>query len=440
MKIFLASILLIILSSCSFDNKTGIWKNSNEANLKKEERFKDFETLYAKTKSFNALIDFNNNLEIILDPTKLNLKWTDEYYNSSNNLANFSYKNLNELIFKSRRLSRYKTKDRLLYDNQKVIVTDDKGNIIVYSVENQQIILKYNFYKKKFRKIKKNLNIIIEENIIYIGDNFGYLYALDYATGRLLWAKNYKIPFRSNLKIIGKKLLIADINNSLYFINKENGEKLKIIPTEETIIKNNFINSLASSKDSLFYLNTYGSLYSIDTRGAIKWFINLNQSLDINPTNLFYSNPIALHQDKLIVSTDLYLYILDSNTGSTLFKTAITSFLKPIISGKNLFLITKDNLLVCINLDTGEIIYSIDISQNIANFLDTKKKSINIKSLAIVNNDLFLFLSNSYLVKFTSDGKIKNIHKLSSKLKSFPAFINDSIVYLNDKNKLIIIN
>ena len=72
--------------------------------------------------------------------------------------------------------------------------------------------------------------------------------------------------------------------------------------------------------------------------------------------------------------------------------------------------------------------------------MDTKKKSINIKSLAIVNNDLFLFLSNSYLVKFTSGGKIKNIHKLSSKLKSFPAFINDSIVYLNDKNKLIIIN
>ena len=142
MKIFLASILLIILSSCSFDNKTGIWKSSNEANLKKEERFKDFETLYTKTKSFNALIDFNSNLEIILDPIKSNLKWTDEYYNSSNNLANFSYKNLNELIFKSRRLSRYKTKDRLLYDNQKAIVTDDKGNIIVYSVENQQIILK----------------------------------------------------------------------------------------------------------------------------------------------------------------------------------------------------------------------------------------------------------------------------------------------------------
>jgi len=440
MKIFLTSVILIILSSCSFDNKTGIWENSSVSNLKKEKRFKDFETLYTKTKSFNSIVDLKDNLEINLDPIKSNLKWIDEYYDSSNNLANFSYKDLNELIFKSKRLSRYKTKDRLLYDNQKIIVNDDKGNIIVYSIENQQIILKYNFYKKKYKKIKKNLNIISEKNIIYISDNFGYLYALDYVNGRLLWAKNYKIPFRSNFKIIGKKLLIADINNTLYFINKVDGEKLKVIPTEETVIKNDFVNSLASIKDSLFYLNTYGSLYSIDNRTVVKWFINLNQSLDINPSNLFYSNPIVLHRDKLIVSTDLYLYILDSKTGSTIFKIAITSLLQPIVSGKNIFLITKDNLLVCINLDTSQIIYSTDIIQNIANFLDTKKKSIDIKSLAIVNNDLFLFLNNSYLVKFTLDGKIKNIHKLPSKLRSFPLFINDSILYLNDKNKLIILN
>ena len=440
MKIFLTSILLIILSSCSFDNKTGIWQNSDEINSKKEERFKGFETLYTETKSFDGIIEPGNNLEIILDPIQLNLKWTDEYYKNSNNLDNFNYKGLNESIFKSRKLSRYKTKGRVLYDNQKVIVTDDKGNIIVYSIEDQTIILKYNFYKKKFKKIKKILNIIIEDNIIYVGDNFGYLYALDYVNRKLLWAKNYKVPFRSNLKIKDKKILIADINNSLYLINKENGEKLKVIPTEETIVKNNFINSLVSSKDSFFYLNTYGSLYSISNKGEITWFINLNQALEITSTNLFYSNPIILHQDKLIVSTDLYLYIVDPNNGSIFSKVAITSLLKPVASGENLFLITKDNLLVCINLNTNKITYSIDISQNIANFLDTKKKSINIKSLAIINNDLFLFLNNSYLVKFSSAGKIKNINKLSSKLSSFPIFINKSIIYLNNKNKLIILN
>ena len=440
MKFFLTLIFLVILSNCSFDNKSGIWQNNNKMNSKKDDKFKDFEKLYTETKSFESIIEPDNNLQISLDPIKSNLKWTDEFFEDSNNLKNFSYKNLNELIFKSKKLSNYKIKDRILYDNQKVILTDEKGNITVYSMENQEIVLRYNFYKKKFKRNKKNLNIITEYNIIYVADNLGFFYALDILNNKLIWAKNHKIPFRSNLKIKDNKIFVADTNNSLLLINKENGEKIKIIPTEETTIKNNFINSLAANRDSFFYLNTYGSLYSISKKGEIRWFVNLNRSLDINPNNLFSSNPLVLNQDKLIVSTDLYLYLLDINNGSILSKIAITSFFRPLISGENLFLVTKDYLLVSINLNSKKIVYSLDVSKNIADYLDTKKKSISLKSSAIVNNDIFLFLDNSYLVKFSSLGKIKEIIKLPSKLNSFPIFINDSIIYLNNKNKLLLLN
>ena len=440
MKFFLTLVFLVILSNCSFDNKSGIWQNNNKVNSKKDEKFKDFEKLYTETKSFESIIEPDNNLQINLDPVKSNLKWTDEFFEDSNNLKNFSYKNLNELIFKSKKLSNYKIKDRILYDNQKVIFTDEKGNITVYSMENQEIVLRYNFYKKKFKRNKKNLNIITENNIIYVADNLGFFYALDILNNKLIWAKNHKIPFRSNLKIKDNKIFVADTNNSLLLINKENGEKIKIIPTEETTIKNNFINSLAANRDSFFFLNTYGSLYSISKKGEIRWFVNLNRSLDINPNNLFSSNPLVLNQDKLIVSTDLYLYLLDINNGSILSKIAITSFFRPLISGENLFLVTKDYLLVSINLNSKKIVYSLDVSKNIADYLDTKKKSISLKSSAIVNNDIFLFLDNSYLVKFSSLGKIKEIIKLPSKLNSFPIFINDSIIYLNNKNKLLLLN
>ena len=146
MKIFLALVFLAILSNCSFDNKSGIWQNSNEVNTKKNDQFKDFETLYTETKSFESIIEPDNNLKINLDPIRLNLKWTDEFSDDSNNLKNFSYKNLNELIFKSKKLSSYKIKSRILFDNQNVILTDEKGNITVYSIDSQEIVFKYNFY------------------------------------------------------------------------------------------------------------------------------------------------------------------------------------------------------------------------------------------------------------------------------------------------------
>jgi len=439
MKRFLIAALL--LSHCSFDNKTGIWKNSNEVDLVNKNRFENFETLYTQQKSFNNIIPPTNNLKIALDPIQSNFEWSDEFYHNSNNYINFSYKNQNQVIFKSKRLTRRGIKDKFLFKDGNIFITDIKGNMKVFSVEKQKIIYKFNFYKKKFKKLKKNLNFIIEKNIIYISDNIGYLYALNYETQKLIWAKNFKIPFRSNIKISDDVVILADQNNFLYFINKNNGERLKFIPTEEVTIKNDFINSLALGNKSVFFLNTYGSLYSINKKNfAINWFLNLNTSLSLGTNNLFFSNQIVFNKDKIIISTDPNLYVINSKTGSTFFKIPITSIVKPIISGKNLFIITKDNLLVCINLDSGRIIYSIDIGKEIAKFLDSKKKPINIKFLSILNNNLFIFLNNSYLVNFNANGKINGINKLPSKLETQPIFINDSILYLNKRKKLMIIN
>ena len=141
------------------------------------------------------------------------------------------------------------------------------------------------------------------------------------------------------------------------------------------------------------------------------------------------------------MSTDPYLYIVNKYNGSTKIKKSITSIVQPISIQNKLFLITKDDFLVCLDVNTGKVDYSVDINQKISNFLDSKNnKSIQIKSLSIVNNNLFIFLKNSYLVKFDMIGKILNIEKLPSKLNSFPIFINNSILYLDNKNKLVIIN
>ena len=434
-------ILTVTLLSCSFDTKTGIWENSNIDSTINDNRFKDFETLYTEQKSFNQIIDPKSDLQVILGPTKLNLRWLEQEFQKSNNLENFSYNGLNKIVFKSKKLSRNTINEKLFFDGDNLIITDDKGNIIFYSVSNQDIFFKFNFYKKKYKDKTKKLNIIIENNIIYVGDNLGYVYAINYSSKKLIWAKNFKIPFRSNLKQIEEKIILTDTSNVLYFIDKTNGEIMKNIPTEENLLKSTFVNSLSLSQDSLFYLNTYGSLYSINNdNGSIKWFINLNKSTAINPTNLFYSNPIFLYENDIIVAADPNLHIINSTNGLVKNKISITSIKKPKVSNDKIFIITKDNLLVCIDLSSNEIIYSIDISSQIAKYLDSKKKSIQIKNFFIANNKIFIFLNNSYLVEFSSTGKIKNVGKLPSKLNSSPIFINNSILYVDNGNRLVILD
>ena len=167
----------------------------------------------------------------------------------------------------------------------------------------------------------------------------------------------------------------------MYFFDKKNGELLKFIPTEETIIKNQFINNLSvTGEKNLLFLNTYGSLYSIDVRTMkIIWFINLNRSTDINPSNLFMSNEIVNYSDKILITSSDNFFIINKKMDQLKKKFSFSSLIKPIINENYVFLITKNNFLILLDLNTNKILYSSDIDNQISNFLDIKKKKVSDK-------------------------------------------------------------
>ena len=214
-----------------------------------------------------------------------------------------------------------------------------------------------------------------------------------------------------------------------------------MIPSEETIVKNQFVNNISLNNNVSYFLNTYGSLYAIDNEDMrIKWFINLNQSMDINPSNLFSGAPIVNANNKIIINSNDYLYILESSNGAILFKKEFSAKIKPLVINQYLFLISKNNYLISMNLNTGKIIYSYDINKSIADFLKIKKKTAKFKDFFIANNKLYLILENSFFLKISLNGSIEDILKLPSKIISNPIFVKDSIAYMDNKKKISIFN
>ncbi len=439
MKLFYIIAVLILFQSCSFDNKSGIWTDEKNIQTREEKLFKDFELITTLEESFDKEIQLKGSYKFNLPALKVNNKWNDIYYNNNKSI-NFKYNEKNNLIFKSKKISKHKTSNFLLYDNNNIVSSDSKGNIIVYSLINKNIISKFNFYKKKHRNIEKSLNIIIDNKIIYISDNIGYLYAYDYFENKLLWAKNYKIPFRSNLKIKNNKLIGANQNNTLFFFDQNDGSIIQSFPTEDNTIKNKFINNLSTNRDRVFFLNTYGSIYSINPKTMrLEWFKNLNQTRDINPGNLFFGNQIINDDENLIINSNNHTYVIDIKTGKTIHKKNFSSRIKPLLLNNILFIISKKNLLIAFDIDSGNIIYSYDINKSISDHLKIKKREVDIKSMMMINNKIFIFLKNSYLLKFRSDGKIKEIQKFSAGIKSLPIIIDNALYFLDKKNKLMII-
>ena len=442
MKIIYYILVIIFLQSCSFDNKSGIWKNSSEEEKKVNKNFKDFKKIVLESENFfNRTVELDKEFNFSLSSLSIPNKWNDFFYGNNNVNANFAYSDKNELIIQSTKLSRKNIDSNILFDSNLLLSSDSQGKIILYSLKKKKILYKYNFYKKKYNKFKKKLYYILKDGLLYVSDNIGYLYVYNYLENNIIWAKKFDAPFRSNLKINNKNIFLADENNNLFIINSLNGNILRKIPSEEVLVKNNFINNLSLGKNNLFFLNTFGTLYSIDTNSLqVNWFINVNSSIESNLEKLFYSNEIKVLKDNLIITTNNILQVLDSNNGSTKFKIPINSQIPPVVNSDYIFIITKNNYLVSIQISSGKIIYSYEISQLISNFLKSKKAKINIRLIRLINNQLFIFLENDFVVKLSINGVLQDIFKLQKKMNSNPIFIENSLIYLNNKNKIIILN
>ena len=64
MKIFLLYFIFILLNNCSFDNKSGIWKNENNIDKNQKDTFKQFKNLSTSIDPFNETIEISFNLGV----------------------------------------------------------------------------------------------------------------------------------------------------------------------------------------------------------------------------------------------------------------------------------------------------------------------------------------------------------------------------------------
>ena len=151
MKLFYAIIILFILSSCSFDDKTGIWKNENLTQTAKDGPLNDFKKISSSKNIFDTIINLDKKFIFNLSDIITNDHWKDSFYSESNNFDNFKYNNNNQIILKSKKITKYESNKQLLYYKNNIILNDRRGNIIIYSINKNKIISKFNFYKKRYK-------------------------------------------------------------------------------------------------------------------------------------------------------------------------------------------------------------------------------------------------------------------------------------------------
>ena len=206
-------------------------------------------------------------------------------------------------------------------------------------------------------------------------------------------------------------------------------------------MQNQFINNISYNKDEIFFLNSFGSIYSITKKKLkVKWFLNLNKTLELSTNNLFLGNQIVSNKNYVIVSSKNSTYVIDVNSGIIKYKYNFSTLTKPIINKDYIFLISRNNYLISINIKSGKILYSYNINEQVAKFLNSKTKELELKKLFLLNNELMILLQNSYILNFKINGNLEKIDKIPSKIQTFPVIANGSFIFLDKNNKISIIN
>ena len=284
----------------------------------------------------------------------------------------------------------------------------------------------------------------MSKDVLYIADNIGYLYSINLNSETLVWAKNFGIPFRSNLKIAGDQIFLASQDNVIYSVDTKTGNNIWQFATSLTFLKSDFVNNFAIDEGgkNILFLNTSGEFYSINyLTQKINWVINFKNSSLAGDVDLFLSQPLVINKNSIIISTENSILSYDLQSGVRNWSFSSGTILKPVLTTNYTYIFTKNNLLICIDNAVGEVVWS----KNIYNNLNLKKMERKIKifyDLKIANNEINIFSRNGYLLSFDyRDGALNYIKKISKNgIKSEIVFLKENMYLMNGRNKLLKFN
>lgn len=413
MKLIHIFFLIFFLFACSkkidedlVDIKTYI-KQGEKIDL-----FKNFDTLEKELLKIKAIkVNTNINIE----------DWKQSNFNSQNYIPASKI----DLIKKKKIVS--KKIDKIVFVKNIYIAIDTNSNLYFFN-ENFKILKKIQIYKKKLIKnYDLFFNMVIINDKVVISDNLGNVYAYNYKNYEKIWFANLSVPFVSDIKIYKNNIYLINTNSKLFSINSDSGKINWSYSSSSKKLKGKKTYRLAINKNLLFYTDDNAEIYCLNLdSNTILWSLKLQLENFINIPKIFEASPILIVNNILYFSTNYGLtYAIDTFTGRIIWYKKIISTNKLIYNNNKILLLSKNNFVILNSLN-GEILFNkkIEKSQNkVKNFFD----------IALTKNNIYLFSSNGEIVTF----KTKNLllQKTNSPLSSFREYLilkNNFIIITNN--------
>ncbi len=434
-KLFNFLLLLIILTSCSLNNKSKFWTKSKtvkKENLEIKEVYKEPD-IYEK--------EFNSELKIKINEQVKKNSFINNLTNN-NSVVYFEGSLENKSKYKFSKITNFdQYQPDLLFTQKKTLIFfDDKGSILNFD-QNSNLLWKNNIYKKKDRKHKPILYFASYKNVLIVVDNIANYYALNINNGELIWFKGNSSPFNSQVKIFDGKFFAVDFENVLRCYSIKTGKEIWNYKTDQSLIKSKQKLSLTinEKENSVFFLNSLGDLTSVDIETGNLIWQTPTQSTDVYESSFMLKNSDIINANNSIYFSNNKneFFSVDEKTGVMKWKQTINSNLRPTFVDNLLFTVTLEGYLTILDPRNGNIVRMTYIFKNIKKI---KKKNIYPTGFIVTEKNIYISLNNGWLIVVDLlTGKSKEILKLSSEKISRPYVLNNNI-YIVRNNAILKIN
>ena len=148
----------------------------------------------------------------------------------------------------------------------------------------------------------------IVDDTVYVGDEAGYLYAVDATTGEELWQYQTGAQIRSDLQVVGGTVYVGSTDHSVYAIDAEDGSQQWRFPT------GSYVNSSPTRVDDTVYVASEdGNVYALDADdGAERWRFGTGDIVTNAPTVVDGVVYVGGH--------DHVVYAIDAEDGSEVWR------------------------------------------------------------------------------------------------------------------------
>ena len=359
-KFITVSILLLFLSSCSLDTKSGLWTKNEKTKAKIIKIEKNTPSVEKKLTK-----EFNPNLKIKLE-SKLFNKSIFRQLDNNTRRVNFDNNLENKKKYKFSKIKNFdKFEPDLIFDKDNIIFFESKGSIIKFDARSK-LIWKKNYYNKAEKKLHPILFFSNNKESIIVADNISNYYAINNTSGDLLWKMSNDAPFNSQIKIYKDRFFVTDFNNTLKCFSIKDGKEIWSYKTDRSLIKSQKKLSIAIKDDVVVFNNSIGDISALNIDdGSLLWQRPTQDNLVLESSFLLKTSDLVISKNSILFSNNQNeFYSLNVNSGNLNWKQIINSNVSPIIINNLVFTISDDGYLYLIDNKSGNILRSTDLYES----------------------------------------------------------------------------